>query len=125
LFLALPPESYVDESVAPAGPDWVRRFWTIYERHPSAPVLARSKELPEWLRHRTPYSIWQRNNLWTLYEALMAGARHVIVLALWDGREGRGAGGTADMIRIAKARGAEIRILDTNLIFDDPAATDG
>ena len=117
LFLALPPESYVTESVAPAGPEWVPRFYAIQSRFPSAPILARTKDLPGWLRHRADYSIWQRNNLWMLNEALTSGARNVSLIALWNGKKGDGPGGTADMIAIAQQRGAETRVLDSNAIF--------
>jgi hypothetical protein len=120
LFLALPPESYVTESVAPAGPDWVRRFYAIQSRFPSAPILARTKDLPGWLRHRSHYTIWQRNNLWMLNEALTDGAKHVSLIALWNGKKGDGPGGTADMIRIANERGAETDVLDSNAIFGLP-----
>ncbi len=117
LYLALPPEQYVKESVAPAGGDWIRRFWAIKDRFPAAPILARSADLPGWLQHQESYSIWQRNNLWMLNEALAAGARNLTVLALWNGKQGDGPGGTADMIEIARARGAETRVLDTNAVF--------
>jgi hypothetical protein len=123
LYLALPPESYVTESVAPAGPDWVRRFYAIQSRFPGVPVLARTKELPGWLRQRRDYSIWQRNNLWLLNEALNAGAQNVTVIALWNGKKGDGPGGTADMIETARDRGAEIDVLDTNTIFRLTAAS--
>jgi hypothetical protein len=117
LYLALPPDQYVKESVAPAGGDWIRRFWAITDRVLTAPILAARKDLPGWLQHRRNYSIWQRNNLWTLNEALAAGARNVTVLALWNGRAGDGPGGTADMIQIARGRGAEVQVLDTNRLF--------
>ena len=125
LYLALPPEQYVKESVAPAGGDWIRRFWAIKDRFPAAPVLARSTDLPGWLQHRGAYSIWQRNNLWMLNEALATGARNVTVLALWNGKQGDGPGGTADMIDIAQARGAETRVLDTTVVFGSGAITGG
>jgi hypothetical protein len=121
-YLALPPELYVTESVAPGGPDWVRRFYALQSRFPSPPILARTKQLPGWLRHRGDYSIWQRNNLWMLNEALTAGAENVTLIALWNGQKGDGPGGTADMIKIAQARGAETRVLDSNVIFGLSAA---
>ena len=118
LYLALPPDDYVRESVAPAGGDWIRRFNAILQRSAQAPpVLARTKELPGWLQHRAGYTIWQRNNLWLLHEALAAGARQVTVVALWNRKKGDGPGGTADMIQIAAGRGAETHVLDTNAIF--------
>jgi hypothetical protein len=123
LYLALPPDSYVKESVAPAGGDWIRRFEAIRSRVSSPPVLAATPELPEWLGHRDDYSIWQRNNLWMLYEALARGPRDVTLIALWNGKAGDGPGGTADMIEIARDRGAAVRILDTNALFGlTPAA---
>src|SRR5262249_13879263 len=94
LYLALPPDASVRGSAAPAGPEWVPRFYALASRQPAAPILARSKELPGWLRHRRDYSIWQRNNLWTLNEALVAGAQHVTLIALWNGKAGDGPGGT-------------------------------
>jgi tetratricopeptide (TPR) repeat protein len=121
LYLALPADEYVKQSVAPAGGDWIRRFWAIKDRFPAAPVLARGVDLPGWLQHRPDYSIWQRNNLWMLNEAFAVGARNVTVLALWNGKKGDGPGGTADMIAIAEARGADTRILDTNTIFGSGA----
>ena len=108
LYLALTADVYVMGSVAPAGPDWVRRFWALVSRLPSAPVLARARE---------DSSIWQRNNLWILEEALADGAGSVTLIALWNGKPGDAPGGTADMIESAQARGAETRILDSNLIF--------
>jgi hypothetical protein len=114
LFLALPPEPYIAASVAAAGNGWVRRFWAIKDRHPVASILAQSDELPAWLGHREPYSVWQRNNLWTLNEALAAGARHVTVLALWNRQAGDGPGGTADMIAIARGRGADVHVIDAS-----------
>ena len=125
LFLALPPESYVQESVTPAGPDWVRRFWALLSRFPNPPVLQRDKNLPGWLKHCADYSIWQRNNLWLLNESLATGARNMTALILWNGKAGDGPGGTADMIQIAKARGAETRVLDTNVIFAGTGASQG
>jgi hypothetical protein len=117
LLLALPPEAYVTESVAPAGPDWVRRFYALRARFPAAPILARTQDPPGWMGHRDDYSIWKRNNLWLLFEALAAGSKNMTLIALWNGKAGDGPGGTAHMIQIAKSRGAETRVLDTNAIF--------
>ena len=117
LYLAIPADAYVNDSVEPAGPDWVRRFEAIHARFPFAPILSATTALPEWLRDRRDYSIWQRNNLWMLHEALAEGAENVTLIALWNGKAGDGPGGTADMISIATASGASIRILDTNALF--------
>ena len=120
-YLAVPPEMYVTRSVAPAGPDWVRRFYAIHGKCPTAPILARTPQIPGWLRHHPDYTIWQRNNLWVLNEALSGGARNMTLIALWNGYGGDGPGGTSDMIRQARERGAETRILDTKALFGLPA----
>ncbi len=120
-YLAVPPEIYVTRSVASAGPEWVQRFWAIQAHTPSAPVLGRSTQMPGWLRHRAGYSLWQRNNLWILNEALSAGARNVTLIALWNGQHGDGPGGTSDMINKATERGAETRVLNTTNLFGLPA----
>jgi tetratricopeptide repeat protein len=120
-YLAVPPELYVPRSVAPAGPEWVQRFWRIHARCPSPPVLARTTQMPGWLRHRANYSLWQRNNLWVLNEALSAGARNVTLIALWNGQHGDGPGGTSDMISRADDRDAETRVIDSAALFNLPA----
>ena len=120
-YLAVPPELYVPRSVAPAGPEWVQRFWRIHARCPSPPILARTTQMPGWLRHRANYSLWQRNNLWVLNEALSAGARNVTLIALWNGQHGDGPGGTSDMISRADDRDAETRVINSAALFNLPA----
>lgn len=123
LLLALPPTSYVSESVAPAGPNWVSRFYEIYARFPSAPILSATKELPEWLArsefaHRSlPYDIWQRSSRWLLYEGLGEGAEHTTVIALWNGEIGDAHGGTEYLVDLAKSHGVRVEIIDTKRLF--------
>jgi hypothetical protein len=117
IFLAMPRELYIRESVAPAGPQWVEEFNRLVKSHPVR-VLGDSKDLPRWLQDKPDYNIWQRNNLWNLHNALAyAGGENVTLIALWNGASGDGAGGTADMVQKARERGAKTIILDTNKIF--------
>jgi hypothetical protein len=117
IFLALPREQYVKASVAHAGPQWVEEFHRLLRSHPSR-VLGESKELPGWLQGKPEYNVWQRNNLWTLHNALAAaGGENVTLIALWNGAAGDGAGGTADMVAKARERGAKTVILDTKQVF--------
>ena len=55
-----------------------------------------------------------------LNEALTGGSRNVTLIALWNGKQGDGPGGTADMIAIAQQRGAETNVLNSNTIFGLP-----
>lgn len=123
LYLALPPDEYIQESVQPSGDDWIARFNDLYAKNQNKRQLAGSKDLPAWLREKgeDKYSIWQRNNLWTLSNALAldtaGGGRNLVLIALWDKKEGDGSGGTKDMVTQAEKRGARKRILYTKELF--------
>jgi hypothetical protein len=117
IFLCLPPDVYIAASVAPADADWEKRFYEIGAAATDVPILAESKEMPRWLKGKKDYDIWQRNNLWELSQASALGAEHMTLIALWDGKKGDGPGGTEHMVKIAREWNANIRILDTNQIF--------
>ena len=77
-------------------------------------ILARSDALPSWLQGKRDYSTWQRNNRWILHHAwATTTVDRVTVLALWNGEEGDGPGGVADMVAAAQARGAWVVVLET------------
>ena len=116
LYLALPRDPFVANSVAPAGPAWIDRFnrlaLTLRRR-----VLQESAALPRWLRDKPGYNVWQRNNLWMLHNALAHGADKVTLIALWNKQSGDGPGGTGDLVAQARARGAKTIIIDSKEIF--------
>ena len=117
VFLALPRELYIRESVAPAGPQWIEDFNSLVRTRPVR-VLCDSKDLPRWLQNKQNYNIWQRNNLWNLHNALAAaGGENLTLIALWNGTSGDGPGGAADMVQKAQERGSKTIILDTKKIF--------
>ena len=134
LYLAIPPAKYVNSSVIKAGPGWVDRFWNIYRKHEAAKQLrvlsavedAKSDEdyLPAWLRSKENYGIWQRNNLWMLFNALAEACDQktadpsLTLIALWDGAEGDGPGGTGDLVEKVKKLGARHDIINTKQVFD-------
>jgi len=108
-------ESFV-HSVASAGPAWVERFNRLVGKSPLR-VLQMTEEMPRWLGGKRNYGVWQRDNLWMLYNALAHGATEVTVIALWDGGVGDGPGGTADLVDQARKRGAKIVILSAKALF--------
>jgi hypothetical protein len=118
LYLALPPDQFIATSVSPAGRHWVDRFYRVHDRLPRR-VLQDGPELPAWIREKRGYGIWQRANLWMLYSALDLSPR-VTLIALWDGEGGDAPGGTEHMVATARARGAELVILDTRQLFEGP-----
>ena len=107
-------DAFVRASVQDGGPGWVERFDRLWGTLPSM-VLGNSQgslELPRWLRPARDYSVWERNNRWTLANALVYGAQKVTLIALWNGEPGDGPGGTKDMVETAKKRGAKVVLLD-------------
>ncbi|HTT39894.1 MAG TPA: hypothetical protein VMH32_19780 [Burkholderiales bacterium] len=116
LYLALPADQFIVHSVAPADAMWVERFNRILARSPTR-VLQTTEEMPLWLSGKRDYSVWQRDNLWMLYNALVHGANNVTVIALWDGAASDRPGGTADLVQQAQSRGARTVVLDTKLLF--------
>ncbi len=107
LFLALPQEDFCRESVQHGGPDWVERYNRLCDR--VAPrILGEVRELPKWLRSRAGYGIWQRNNLWMLFNALSLDARSLTLIALWDQGRADGPGGTEDLVFQVQSRGHKL-----------------
>ena len=116
LYLALPADKFIVHSVAPADAMWVERFNRVLARSPTR-VLQTTEEMPLWLSGKRDYSVWQRDNLWMLYNALAQGADNVTVIVLWDRGAGDRQGGTADLVQQAQNHGARIVVLDTKLLF--------
>jgi hypothetical protein len=105
LLLAMPANDFAAASVADAGPDWLERYRALTQHLELKILPPGDKELPRWLASRQDYSIWQRNNRWTLHTALSRTGVDVSLIVLWDGKGGDGPGGTEDMVRLANTRG--------------------
>jgi hypothetical protein len=121
VYLALPDNMFINESVAPADADWVQRFRKLLDgknRKTEVRQLADSKAFPKWLQaQRPPHDFWGRNNLWMLHNAIALGGKNTILVALWNQAGGDGEGGTADMVEKATQWGARTIIIDTKKEF--------
>lgn len=118
MFLALPYDEFMVNSVSFAGGAWQKRFIALYEKLKPR-VLQEHKALPRWLAKRKDYSVWQRSNLWMLNNALAYGSRNVSLFALWNGEPSGKVGGTDDMVEQAKQTGAHFVHINTKEIFRD------
>jgi hypothetical protein len=107
LYLALPRERFCVTSVQHAGPDWVERYFRLCSRLKPR-VLMETEELPRWLRGKEGYGIWQRTNLWMLYNALALRGKDLTLIALWDSADGDGPGGTDDLVEQVRSRGYKL-----------------
>jgi hypothetical protein len=111
MYLALPRDQFAAESVSFAGADWTERYYKLIKQVPN-PVLSDSKEMPRWLQKKENYGIWERNNMWLLYGALVNGGGNMTLIAVWDGKGGDGPGGTQHMVTTAKEKGAKVIVID-------------
>jgi hypothetical protein len=111
LYLSLPREAFLNESVSFAGQKWAERFDKLYTTLPHR-ILSQTKAIPAWLEKRKPYDFWSRANLWMLYNALGNGALNMTLIALWDGKGGDGEGGTAHMVSLARQYGSATEHID-------------
>jgi hypothetical protein len=109
VMLHAPAEGFAAASVAPAGPDWVRRFERLLAAHPAwvsvaalQPIGARSA----WYEYGN--EVLEGLALLTA-DQLEAPVRR---LAVWDGLAGDGPGGTASTVRRWRARGVAFEVLD-------------
>jgi hypothetical protein len=117
LFLALPEDKFQVESVNRGGPSWVERYRKLCQRVPPR-VLADSKELPRWLADKKGYDIWQRNNLWMMFNALAEDARRLTLVALYNReRDADGPGGTAHLVDVASKWGFKAVELDARALL--------
>ena len=116
LFLAVKKDQFVVESVKRGGPEWVERFNTLCTRVPPR-ELADSTQLPVWLRSKKDYSIWQRNNLWMLFNGLALNLP-LTLLALWDQGPADGPGGTTDLVAQVDGRGQKVVRLEAERLKD-------
>jgi hypothetical protein len=115
VLLAIPPDKFVTESVAPSGGGWVNRFWSLINVKQSEHALAVLSD-GETSQRKLDDSIWARANAWMIEEAVSRNPARLTVLALWNGEEGEGPGGTRNFIELAKAAGATSVIIDTRKI---------
>jgi tetratricopeptide (TPR) repeat protein len=121
IFLALPQGDYAAASVSSAGAEWTRKYYDLLGKTPFR-ILQPTEDLPKWLAHRTGYSVWQRNNLWVLHNALANGSSRVTLIALWNGKAGDGPGGTAHMVEEIGRRGGEVVRIGLGTVFPNREA---
>jgi len=133
MYLAVLPQIYVNTSVNKAGGNWVDRFWKLLKAHTDrnqVRILSEVTEarddkdyLPAWLQSKKDYGIWQRNNLWMLYNALAescdntTGDPNLTLIALWDGDKGDGPGGTGDLVEKVQRLGGRNETINTKQLF--------
>jgi hypothetical protein len=105
ILLALPIDEFLAASVAPAGPDWVRRFHSLVDQRGPENLCMMGTQ--NGLLEGKTENVWQRANLWMIEDALELAPERSL-LALWDGKPGDGPGGTGHLVRIAPQFGVRV-----------------
>ena len=109
LYLPFAREAFIQASVDLGDGDWRQRFEAIEQLAQRECVAAASPDDPQ---------AFAANNLRMLdvarAEAPEAASLHVV--CLWDGLEGDGPGGTADMVRQALRSGARVDLIDPHVL---------
>ena len=108
IYLALPPDQFIGQSVAFAGPSWVDRFHHLMVKHPVHILQEENKIASD----KIDDSVWEKANQWMLHAALARGGQAMTLVALWDQKKGDAGGGTEHMDTEAKEQHAETIILD-------------
>ena len=118
LCLPLPPEAVAKHAFAEAD-GWRSRFLAVVQtRSDGLLQLSIDAELPRWLQGRPSIDPWERGNRWVMQLAQAWEAERVTLLALWDGQDTGINGGTAQMVRMAKALGRfELEIIDSRQLL--------
>lgn len=98
-------ERFLVSSVEPSGPEWRERFERLVASEDVEVTVTASGD-------ESDLSPYERNNQRLLERALEWGPKRLRFLALWDGRSGDGAGGTADMVTEVRKHTSEVRIID-------------
>jgi hypothetical protein len=105
LRLALPVEEFVATSVAPAGQVWVQRFRMLVKQ--LGPENVRVMGENDGRNYEATESIWSRANLWMVEDAVALAPQRTL-LALWDGKDGDGPGGTEHLVSVAPSYGIRV-----------------
>jgi len=89
---------FLADSVSFADPRW-QALYDEVKAHPGAAFFIMPDELGPAPAH---VDVYERANLWMLYNALARGATRVRFLCLWDGQGGDGPGGTQHMFELVR-----------------------
>jgi hypothetical protein len=105
VLLSRPADEFVEGSVAGADPAWIDRYWWMLQRAPSW-------ELTSVPRYAGRDDVYAAANEWMLETAVFQSDRDAPnVVAIWDGLDADGVGGTGHMVESARVHGAQVEII--------------
>ena len=102
------PARFKPTSVKGAVGDWANRFDRLWGTARAGHRLVMPKETGS---DDADENLFTRHNRWMMQVASQLGT-NIHLIALWDGMEGDGCGGTATMVRDARRMELEITYID-------------
>lgn len=114
LMLPMPEPRFVAQSILPSadGAHWLDRWRALREKLLDAPQV-----MPDAPEPAPPANAFARCNLWMLETALAYGASRLVFLCLWNGADGDGPGGTAQMVEAVRRRAGRVHWIDTRALW--------
>jgi hypothetical protein len=113
LCLPFEPDRFRRESVEGVDGSWATRFDRLLSSAAEGPMVMPPGDGED----RPSPDAHARFSRWLLGLAARRG-RELHLLALWDGKEGDGPGGTADLVRLVREAGGTVRRVDTQQLME-------
>ena len=109
--------TYVRDFVSPAGDEWVERFYKV-RNHPLVDEYYQSELVGN---PRPGDDVFERNNRWALYTAMLRGVDNLRLIALFDDKRGglhdtRDAHLVKHMIDLMRDAGGQVEIINPSKI---------
>jgi tetratricopeptide (TPR) repeat protein len=110
IYLPFEEARYIKEAISYAGDKWVERFYAI-RNHPDVSIRLQ----PDHLGPVKPGdNVYERNERWALYSALIYGVDRTRAIILWDGVVDDTRGGPDNMLEEVRAIGGIAEHLNTS-----------
>ncbi|MGD8404441.1 MAG: hypothetical protein PVJ21_12320 [Anaerolineales bacterium] len=122
--MPIPESAYVRDFVSPAGDEWVERFYKM-RNHPLVEEYYQTELVGN---HKEGDDVFERNNRWALYTAMMRGVDNLRLIALFDDKRGdvhntQDAHLVKHMIDLMRDAGGQVEIINPSKIL--PGALSG
>jgi hypothetical protein len=109
--------AYVRDFVSPAGDEWVERFYKM-RNHPLVDEYYQTELVGD---PKPDHDIFERNNRWALYSAMMRGVDNLRLIALFDDKRGdihatQDAHLVKHMIDLMRDAGGQVEIINPSKI---------
>jgi len=114
-------EEFLATSVGRPGSAWARRFESVLEGAKQVNQASLHRLEDDGLSH-------EYANMVLLGQAMNAAemlSADLVAVAVWDGREGDGPGGTGSNVSRWRSMGLDVRVVDTTEMVGDGEGTDG